>query len=167
MNIHSVFVKLALVLATGGGAGFVPVAPGTAGSALALPMAYVFYRWGGVGALVATLVVLLPLSIWSAQRADDYFQRHDASFIVVDEIVGQLIAVAMVPCIWPNLVVAFGWFRLFDSIKPFPAGWIDRQVKGGVGVVLDDVVAGVYAGIVTSFCVYSHAIAWVLQQLNS
>lgn len=143
------------MIATGLGAGYVPVAPGTAGSALALPLAWGVYQLGGAIAVACAALVVTGVGIWAANRAEEHYGEHDSSHIVVDEIAGQLLSLVAVPCTWPHLVVAFGWFRLFDSVKPFPAGWIDREMPGGLGVVLDDIVAGIYAAGATALLVHT------------
>jgi phosphatidylglycerophosphatase A len=145
---------LALIVATGFGAGYVPVAPGTAGSAVALPLAWLAFRYGGFPGVVAAAVVMTLVGIWASSHAEAHYGEHDCQRIVVDEIAGQLISVIAVSCTWPNLIVAFGWFRLFDSVKPWPAGRIDAQMPGGLGVMLDDVAAGVYAAAATALLVH-------------
>jgi phosphatidylglycerophosphatase A len=146
---------LALIVATGFGAGYIPVAPGTAGSAVALPLAWLAFRYGGFPGVAAAAVMMTLVGIWASNHAEAHYGEHDCQRIVVDEIAGQLISVIAVPCTWPNLIVAFGWFRLFDSVKPWPAGRIDERMPGGLGVVMDDVAAGVYAAGATSLLVYT------------
>jgi phosphatidylglycerophosphatase A len=116
--------------------------------------------------LAAGAVALVGVGIWAAQAAERYYGTHDSPHIVVDEIAGQLITALPVACTWPNLVVAFGFFRLFDSLKPWPAGWVDRRVGGGLGVVLDDVVAGVQAGAATALLVHSGAVEAAMAKLG-
>lgn len=155
--------NFALIIATGLGTGYVPVAPGTAGSALALPFAWLLYHaWGTWGLIIGTLIITV-LGIWAAQQAEAYFGTHDSSHIVVDEIAGQLLSLILVKVTWIHLIVAFGWFRLFDSVKPWPAGWIDRKLPGGLGVVLDDIAAGVYASLTMGLLVHAGIIDWVVQ----
>ena len=146
--------RLALLLATGAGAGYAPVAPGTAGSAvgvlLHLPLAGL-----GPGLFAVTILALLFLGIWAAEEAERAFERKDDGRIVIDEIVGQLIAlaplVALAPRVDPRspfwLVTGFVLFRCFDIWKPGPARWAERNLRGGAGVVLDDVVAGGFAAV--------------------
>jgi phosphatidylglycerophosphatase A len=154
-----------LLVSSGLGTGYVPIAPGTAGSMLGALMAWGLWRITGFVGLGVAAVILIPASIWAASRAENYYGEHDSPHIVIDEVVGQLLSVLAVPCTGPNLLVAFGWFRLFDSVKPWPAGWIDRNVSGGLGVVLDDLAAGVYAAAATALMVYSglvtRSIAWL------
>jgi phosphatidylglycerophosphatase A len=110
---------------------------------------------GGFLALAAGTAVFTALGFWSAAVAEAHYGEHDCQRIVVDEIVGQLIALLPVAVTWPHLLLAFGFFRLFDSLKPWPAGWIDEHVHGGAGVILDDVAAGVQAAAVMSLLVHT------------
>jgi phosphatidylglycerophosphatase A len=159
--------RLALVLAVATclGAGYVPVAPGTAGSALALPIAWGVYRLAGIWGVGAAVVIATLSGLWASALAEKHYGEHDSSHIVVDELAGQLVSVLPVPSRWPYLVVAFGWFRLFDSVKPWPAGWVDRNVGGGGGVMLDDLVAGVYSAAVTALLVHTGVVDRVLSWL--
>lgn len=142
--------RLALACATCLGAGYVPIAPGTAGSALALPAAWGLAQLGGNWAVLGGAAAATLVGLWAARVAEAHFDRHDSPHIVVDELAGQLVSVLLVPCTVPNLIVAFGWFRLFDSVKPWPAGWVDRNVGGALGVMLDDIAAGGYAALTTA-----------------
>ncbi len=131
-------------LATGFGAGLSPVAPGTAGSLVGV----LFYlaMAGLVLPLYLGLVLVLGIiGIWVCGRAGRALAVSDHPSIVWDEIVGLLITMAATPPSWQALVAGFALFRLFDILKPWPVGRIDRGVKGGLGVMLDDVVAGLYA----------------------
>jgi phosphatidylglycerophosphatase A len=144
---------VAIVLATGLGAGYGPIAPGTWGSAvgvaLALPLAA-----GGAALYAAALPLLLAAGIWAADEAERRFGSEDDGRIVIDEVVGQLIALtpllgdpaALRSPFW--LVTAFVTFRVFDVWKPGPARWAERRFSGGTGVMLDDVVAGGFAALV-------------------
>jgi phosphatidylglycerophosphatase A len=142
---------LVIVLATVGGAGYAPVASGTVGSLVALPLVPWLARardasWLlGVGLVVAIVVV----AIWSAGRAEVIFGAKDHSYIVIDEVAGMATAALFTPATWTAAALAFVAFRIFDVLKPFPAGTIDRRGRGGLGVVGDDLVAGAYAGILT------------------
>jgi phosphatidylglycerophosphatase A len=131
-------------LATGFGAGLSPVAPGTAGSLVGV----LFYlaMAGLVLPLYLGLVLVLGIiGIWVCGRAGRALAVSDHPSIVWDEIVGLLITMAATPPSWQGLGAGFALFRLFDILKPWPVGRIDRGVKGGLGVMLDDVVAGLYA----------------------
>ena len=131
-------------LATGFGAGLSPYAPGTVGSLVGvlfylamadLPLAY----------YLSGLAVLAVFGVWVCHGAGKILGVTDHPGIVWDEIVGLLITMAATPLSWQGVVAGFALFRLFDILKPWPVAWIDRKVAGGLGVMLDDVMAGVYA----------------------
>ncbi|MBT3396740.1 MAG: phosphatidylglycerophosphatase A [Alphaproteobacteria bacterium] len=136
----------AAMIATWFGAGRLPIMPGTWGSVAALPFAWVIHSlWGSVGMLMAAGVVFI-VGLWASKILADSMGQKDPGEIVVDEVVGMWITVALVT---PNLslyVIGFVLFRVFDIFKPWPAGWADRKVKGGPGVMLDDVLAALYSG---------------------
>ena len=152
-------MRLSDVISTCGGVGLSPYAPGTVGSVLALPLIFVALSVG----LELQLIVLLALfaiGVWASEQRGQQLQQDDASSIVVDEFVGQwltaLIAMVLLPTLQDSglfLLVAFVCFRAFDIAKPWPISWCDRSVKGGLGVMLDDVVAAVPAGLLTALIV--------------
>jgi phosphatidylglycerophosphatase A len=136
----------AAIIATACGAGMLPVAPGTWGTAAAVPLAIGLDRLGAVAFWLGTVLVAAIGSV----AADVYCRatgRHDNQRIVIDEVAGYLVTLAPVPRTWANLAIGFVLFRLFDIWKPPPVRWIDRHVKGGFGVVADDLGAGVYGAI--------------------
>ena len=141
--------RLAVALATVGPVGRLPVAPGTAASLAALPLlpGLAAVRGRSGAAYVLVLVVLVALAVWAAGRAEHAFGSHDHSAIVIDEVAGMAVAGLMLPGTWAAAGLAFVLFRFFDVVKPFPAGLIDARVRGGLGVVGDDLVAGLYAGL--------------------
>lgn len=135
------FIKL---LATWGGSGYSPVASGTVGTLAAIP----FYLWLArlpLPLYLLTLSAFFFLACWVSGKAEILFQEKDSGKIVIDEVVGYLVTMTAIPFDWRFIVAGFFLFRLFDIVKPPPAGWFDRKVKNGYGVVLDDVAAGVYA----------------------
>lgn len=131
-------------LATGFGAGLSPVAPGTAGSLVGV-LFYLAMAGLALPLYLALVLVLAIIGVWVCGRAGRALAVSDHPSIVWDEIVGLLIAMAATPPSWQALVTGFALFRLFDILKPWPVGSIDRRVKGGLGVMLDDVMAGLYA----------------------
>lgn len=149
-------MRLSDVIATCGGVGLSPYAPGTVGSVLALPLIFVAVPV----ALELQLIVLLALfaiGVWASQQRGQQLQQDDASSIVIDEFVGQwltaVVAMALLPTLPDSLLfllVAFVCFRVFDIAKPWPISWCDRSVKGGFGVMLDDALAAVPAGLITA-----------------
>ncbi len=132
--------------ATWGWIGFSPVAPGTVGSLAALPLC-VFI--GAQNAITGLLFIggLILVSAWIAHEAEKTFARPDPGAIVIDEVCGMAVAMWGLPLTPLFVVEGFALFRLFDIIKPFPIRWIEKKVKGGMGIVLDDVVAGLFANI--------------------
>lgn len=137
----------ATLIATVFGAGFLPVAPGTWGTAVAVPLAWALGRageWAFIAALIAISVIgSLAADVYCARTG-----RHDNQQIVVDEVAGYLLTLVAVPRTPVNLLVGFVLFRLFDIWKPPPVRWVDRHVHGGFGVVADDLAAGVYGAII-------------------
>ena len=144
--------QAALCLATGFSVGRAPFAPGTFGSLLALPLCAGLALLGPGIAAVGAAAFLVP-AIWAAGRAEALLGRRDAPAIVVDEIAGMLIALAGLPFNVFNAAAGFAVFRVMDILKPFPAGRIDSRMRGGVGIVMDDVVAGVYANLILRLAV--------------
>jgi phosphatidylglycerophosphatase A len=132
------------LLAAWGPCGFSPIAPGTVGTLGAVPLAWVVARLEPVAA-AAFLLAFLALSVHAAGHAGRHWRVVDASQIVIDEVAGYLVTMAFVPFTWPAAAAGFLLFRLFDVTKPWPASALDR-LKSGLGVVLDDVAAGVWAG---------------------
>ena len=141
--------QLITFLASAGFLGYAPVASGTFGTLAAIPLFYLLdqLRLPSPLLYVAILIVSIAFACWIADQAEKAFQEHDSGKIVIDEVVGYLTTVLFIPWSIPNAVAAFFIFRLFDIIKPFPAGLIDRKLPGGTGVVLDDVAAGVYGNL--------------------
>jgi phosphatidylglycerophosphatase A len=140
-----------ILLATGLYAGYVPAIPGTAGSVVGLVLAWAAFAplWRYSPA-VCLLVFALSFGAgcWVAGRAEEALGQRDSPHIVIDEILGMVATTFFNPIRWPWLAAGFLAFRFFDIVKPFPAGSIDRRLQGGLGVMLDDLVAAVYANIV-------------------
>ena len=131
-------------LALGFGSGLAPKAPGTFGTLAAIP---VFLLMSPLSApIFASLVLIMAVAgIYICQKAADAAGVHDHGAIVWDEIVGFLITMFMVPVSWASIIVGFALFRLFDIFKPWPISYIDKNVHGGFGIMLDDVLAGLFA----------------------
>jgi phosphatidylglycerophosphatase A len=130
------------VIASGAGAGYFPVAPGTAGSLVAAVGLWLipFSRVG----FWAALAVVVVVGIWASRRVEAVLGRKDPGVIVIDEVAGMMVAVLFLPRTPGVLLCAFLLFRLFDIWKPFPARE-SQALRGGIGVVVDDLIAGVYA----------------------
>lgn len=131
------------VVASGFGSGLSPAAPGTAGSLAAVPLACV-WCWLPPLAHVALLLALIPVGAAVCGRAARGDGSSDPGWIVFDEMIGYWVAVAFVPSRISVWAAGFFLFRLFDILKPEPVSWIDRNVRGGWGILLDDVMAGIY-----------------------
>jgi phosphatidylglycerophosphatase A len=134
-----------VILAAWGPFGYSPWAPGTAGTLGAIPLFWLL-RQAPLPAYLAATAALLLVAIVAAGRAGTYWKVADASPIVIDEVVGYLVTMAFFPWSWGTALAGFVLFRLMDVMKPWPASAFDR-VKNGFGVVMDDVVAGVFAAL--------------------
>ncbi len=137
--------RVALFVATVGGAGLAPVAPGTVGSVVAALLLWLipFSRPG----LLLFLVAVTAAGIWAAPRAERLLGAKDPGAIVIDEVAGLTLGLLVAPRTLPVVVVAFLLFRILDVVKPFPARAAER-LPGGLGVVMDDLVAGLYTLLV-------------------
>ena len=133
-------------LAFGFGAGLLPVAPGTWGTAAAVPLFWYLSGWS-LGGYLTAVVVIGAVSIWACGRTARCLGVHDDRAIVADEIVGFLVAMIGMPFTWVTVAVGVVLFRVFDILKPWPVGALDRRLSGGLGIVADDVAAGVYAAV--------------------
>ncbi|RNC71808.1 MAG: phosphatidylglycerophosphatase A [Desulfuromonadales bacterium] len=136
--------RFIVVAATWFGTGLSPVASGTVGTLGAIPLYLALARLP-LGLYLATLVPFIFLSAWISSGAERVFGEKDSGKIVIDEVAGYLVTMAGAPAGWRSVVIGFFLFRFFDIVKVPPARYFDRQVKNGWGVVLDDVVAGLYA----------------------
>jgi phosphatidylglycerophosphatase A len=143
--------------ATGGYVGYSPLAPGTCGSLVGVGIYGVLWNLLGavpplrplpVSLYLLSLLALFFLASWLAAEAEKIFAQKDCRRIVIDEIVGYLVAVSFLPPRVEYIILGFILFRGFDIIKPFPVGACERRIRGGYAVVADDVMAGVYANIV-------------------
>ncbi|MBX2995082.1 MAG: phosphatidylglycerophosphatase A [Bdellovibrionaceae bacterium] len=140
-------MKFLVSFATLFGVGRLPWAPGTWGTLATLPLAALL-MWAGPFYHMGVCVFLLPVTVWAAEAYERFHDTHDASAIVVDEVIGFLITMVWLPLTWQSLLLGFVLFRLLDVTKPFPIGYLDRKVPGGVGVIVDDVLAGIIANLV-------------------
>ena len=139
--------RIATFIATAAYVGFVPIAPGTFGSAIGL-LVYAALRSvdsDSASAEAAVLVVALIAGIWSADRVERELGK-DPSAVVIDEVVGMLVTIAFLDVSITGAIVAFLIFRVLDVIKPYPAGRLEH-LHGGPGIMLDDVMAGVYGNL--------------------
>lgn len=147
ISVRRVFSDPVLFLAFGFGSGLAPRAPGTAGTLMAIPLFLLLDQLSFTGYLLATVLVTL-IGVWICERASRILGVHDHPGIVWDEFAGFLIVMTVAPDGWVGIVAGFALFRLFDILKPWPIGWVDRTVHGGLGIMLDDVLAGLIAAAV-------------------
>jgi phosphatidylglycerophosphatase A len=136
-----------LLLATGFGVGYSPIAPGTLGTIITIPL-YYFLSAIRSPLYEITLIAFIFLSVWISENAEIFFGKRDDPRIVIDEMMGFLITMLWVPKTVRFIILGFFLFRFFDILKPFPIRRLEKRLKGGWGVVLDDVMAGVYANII-------------------
>jgi phosphatidylglycerophosphatase A len=140
------------LLATGFGSGLSPIIPGTMGTLASIPFYWLMMQFS-VAVYISVVIIAAVVGVKICQVTSDDMQVHDHGSIVWDEFVGFWITMAIVPCLgialddWRFVLTGFVLFRFFDMVKPWPIGWLDRQVDGGVGIMVDDIVAGVMAGL--------------------
>jgi phosphatidylglycerophosphatase A len=135
-----------LFLATGFGIGYSPIAPGTFGTLVAIPI-FLFLAQIPFPLYEVTIVAFFFFSVWISDRAQTHWGKRDHPRIVIDEIMGYLITMLWLPRTTLFIILGFFLFRFFDIVKPPPIRLVER-VRGGYGVVLDDVLAGVYANVI-------------------
>ena len=140
------------LLATGFGSGLSPIIPGTMGTLASIPLYLLIVQLPLSGYLLVVLVACI-IGVKICQVTSDDMGVHDHGSIVWDEFAGFWITMAVVPLLqlptteWKWLLTGFVLFRFFDMVKPWPIGWLDKRVHGGLGIMIDDIVAGVMAGV--------------------
>jgi phosphatidylglycerophosphatase A len=162
-------MKAATLIGTVGGIGYLRPAPGTWGSLAALPLAYGLHLLGGFPLLALATLAVCAAGYWATAEMTRGQDNHDPSEIVIDEVAGQWLAIwaisypawshgIAISALWPGWIAAFALFRLFDIWKPGPVGWADRKT-GPMGVMLDDVIAGILAALgVAALAGFSHGV---------
>lgn len=151
--------RLAVILGTWFGAGYFPVAPGTAGSAAALAIYLVARPALSEWWLIVAAALLYPVGVWAAGVCETVFRKTDPGQVVIDEVIGQAITLAVIPAApagfggWKLWLGGFILFRAFDMAKPFPIRRLEK-LPGGYGIITDDVLAGVYGAIVLEAAIY-------------
>jgi phosphatidylglycerophosphatase A len=143
-----------LFLAFGFGSGLAKKAPGTFGTLAAIPVYWLFAQAGSQLYSLLTLVATVA-GVWICGIAAEKLGEHDFGGIVWDEIAGYLITMWLVPLTWQTMLAGFILFRFFDILKPWPIKWLDSQVQGGLGIMIDDVLAGIFAGGLLLLLVYT------------
>ncbi|MEA3639006.1 MAG: phosphatidylglycerophosphatase A [Lamprobacter sp.] len=139
------------LIAYGFGAGLSPIAPGTMGTLVAIPIYLVLAHLPGLSYLVA-LAVLIGVGLWACDKVAAEMGEDDPASIVWDEVVGFLVAMAAAPVVslaW--ILMGFLLFRLFDIYKPWPVSWAEERFKGGLGIIADDLIAGAMTWVVLTF----------------
>lgn len=136
--------KIIVFWATWGFIGFSPLAPGTFGSLAALSVCYFIGRLDAVQGLIM-IAAFIVVATWIAHEAEKIFGHQDPGQVVIDEVCGMAMAMWGLPFTPLFVAGGFALFRLFDIIKPFPIRWFDKKVSGGLGIVSDDVIAGIFA----------------------
>jgi len=143
LSTKSLFAHPANFFALGGGLGLAPKAPGTFGTLLGIPLLFLMPQ--NLAAYLVVVLVLFAFGVWCCHVCARELGVHDHPGIVWDEVVGYLITMVMLPrtALW--VLAGFVVFRIFDIVKPWPISWVDRQVHGGLGIMLDDVLAAVFS----------------------
>ncbi|MBI5558461.1 MAG: phosphatidylglycerophosphatase A [Deltaproteobacteria bacterium] len=139
--------KLFMAIATGFYTGYLPKAPGTWGTLAAFPLHFLLTRLSPTS-YYSALGVIFVVAVLAAGSAEKILDRADPGIVVIDEIFGMLIGLIHTPVKAGPLLTAFILFRFFDIVKPFPVGWADAHLHGGLGIVIDDVIAGLYTLLV-------------------
>jgi len=145
--------RAVLFVATGFFIGTVPFAPGTFGSLIGLPVCFLLSRLNLLQSVIYILAFIL-FAIGIASAAEKILKQKDPGQIVIDEIAGLMVTFAGLPFNLKTALAGFIIFRVFDILKPFPIRLLERSVRGGSGVVLDDVLAGVYGNLIIRFVIY-------------
>ena len=141
-------------LALGFGSGLAPKMPGTFGTLAALPLVVLLSYYASFSVYLIVTILVSIVGVWICGRTADDMGVHDDSSIVWDEVAGMLITMLAVPLSWQTLLVGFMLFRFFDILKPWPISYLDRHVHGGFGIMIDDVLAGLFALGILHFGLY-------------
>jgi len=152
LTVEQIMLSPVLFLAFGFGSGLAKKAPGTFGTLAAVPIYLLLVQTNSLIYSGATIVCSI-VGIWICGRAAELLGEHDFGGIVWDEIAGLLVTMWFVTFSWQNLIMGFVLFRIFDIVKPWPIKWVDQKVSGGVGIMLDDVIAGIFSGFILMFLV--------------
>lgn len=148
------------IIGTWFGCGLSPVMPGTVGTLGAIPLVWLFARWGEFSYMLATFALVVVAMIVAQLYENVIADEHDPSEFVLDEVAGFLITMTWVPLTWQFVVLGFVLFRVLDIVKPFPISWIDRRIPGGVGAVADDLAAGIVANILLQIVLQYRLLDW-------
>ena len=161
MHAPTFLSRLGVFVATCGYLGYVPIAPGTFGSAAGLLVFVAVRSTGSVTVELATIAVLFAIGIWSGTVAEHHFGGVDPGPIVLDEVVGMLITLALLPVNLTGAIVGFLVFRVLDVVKPWPSGGFEK-LPGGLGVMADDGMAAVYGNLVMRGLIWLAPVGWLV-----
>ena len=139
------------LISTFGGIGHLPFAPGTWGAFAALPISWPILFYGGTVTLLTIAFILFLLGCFVTHLYEARTKNKDPSCVVLDEFVGQMIVLSIAPLNIGSFLLAFVLFRIADILKPWPVSWADQKIKGGIGIMLDDIIAAAYAAA-TLYC---------------
>ena len=141
-------------LALGFGSGLAAKMPGTFGTLAALPLVVLLSHYASFSVYLAVTILVSIVGIWICGKTAKDMGVHDDSSIVWDEVAGMLITMLAVPLSWQTLLAGFVLFRFFDILKPWPISYLDKHVHGGFGIMIDDVLAGIFALICVQVLAY-------------
>lgn len=158
----SFILKIAEIVSTWFYVGRIRWAPGTWGTLATIPFVIMFQMMGSITYMAVTFLIIF-LGIFLSDIYEKSKGDHDLSEIVIDEVAGYMIAMTLMPMTWQALTLGFLIFRFFDIFKPFPIGWLDRKINGGLGVMVDDVAAGVITNVILQI-LYTKT-AWLGSQI--
>jgi phosphatidylglycerophosphatase A len=147
---RSLLDRILLVFATGFGTGYAPVASGTVGSLVGIPLVILIRPWIEPGAYVSGVCFVVGFSlfgVWCSNAGERTFRKKDDGRVVIDEVAGYLVTMLWIPQTWVTLTIGFFLSRILDIVKPFPA-YRSQKLKSGWGIMVDDLIAAVYANIV-------------------
>ena len=150
-------IRLAFAIATVFKAGYIPIAPGTVGSIIGLLVFWLIKDYTSFTIEMFVAAALFFAGVWASTIVEQVLERHDPGVVIVDEVVGMLVALMLLPPTITVMFLAFLLFRVFDIIKPYPARWCE-QLSRGWGIMMADVVAGLYVNVLI------HIILWIVPQ---
>lgn len=156
VTVQQLLANPANFLGLGAGSGLAPFAPGTFGTIAAIPL--VMLMPNNVLIYTALVLVLFAAGVWICDTCANNLGVHDHPAIVFDEWVGYMITMIFAPKSFLFLAIGFALFRFFDIVKPWPIGYVDKHVAGGMGIMIDDVIAGVFAAIVLQLIIFGIAL---------
>ena len=153
----SVWTNPVHFIACGFGVGAIPIMPGTFGTLASIPFVILAARLNLIFYVAITIAVCL-ISMWTTGQADKDFAEHDHPATVSDEYAGFFVTMIAVPIAFKTLLIGFILFRVFDMWKPWPISWLDKNVNGGFGVVIDDVAAGAASCVILQILLHFHVL---------